>query len=171
MTLATSRGARQQRIIGVLAERTIKSQVDLLEILAAEGIEVTQATLSRDLVELGAEKVRVGKDLIYALPGEGGDRTVRAAPERATHYRSRPIADHATWTVASLVSAHVVTRTTKFSLVTETTLTSTRAFAALPTSSAAIDTCTAGSRRKPAWNGITASISRGPLPVHMYPFG
>ena len=83
MTLATSRGARQQRIIGVLAERTIKSQVDLLELLAAEGIEVTQATLSRDLVELGAEKVRVGKDRIYALPGEGGDRTVRAAPERA----------------------------------------------------------------------------------------
>jgi len=83
MTVATSRGARQQRISDLLHEHAVKSQVDLLELLAAEGIEVTQATLSRDLVELGAEKVRVGKDLIYAVPGEGGDRSVRPAPERA----------------------------------------------------------------------------------------
>ena len=45
-----------------------------------DGIEVTQATLSRDLVDVGAERVRVGKNLVYAVPGEGGDRTVRAAP-------------------------------------------------------------------------------------------
>ena len=40
----------------------------------AEGIAVTQATLSRDLVELGAVKVRRGgAHLVYAVPGEGGD--------------------------------------------------------------------------------------------------
>ena len=58
----------------------VRSQTELLDLLAADGIEVTQATLSRDLVDVGAERVRVGKTLVYAVPGEGGDRTVRAAP-------------------------------------------------------------------------------------------
>lgn len=81
MTVATSRGARQQRIIQILSQRVVRSQTELLDLLATDGIGVTQATLSRDLVELGAEKVRVGRSLVYAVPGEGGDRTVRAAPD------------------------------------------------------------------------------------------
>ena len=81
MTVATSRGARQQRVAEILSQRVVRSQTELLELLAADGIEVTQATLSRDLVEVGAEKVRVGKSLVYAVPGEGGDRTVRPAPD------------------------------------------------------------------------------------------
>ena len=80
MTISTSRTARQQRIIEILGQRPIRSQPQLLDLLAEDGIEVTQATLSRDLVEIGAEKVRVGKQLVYAVPGEGGDRTVRPAP-------------------------------------------------------------------------------------------
>ncbi|MFV0464112.1 MAG: arginine repressor [Nostocoides sp.] len=80
MTLATSRGARQQRIVQILSAREVRSQTELLDLLAADGIEITQATLSRDLVEVGAEKVRSGKALVYAVPGEGGDRTVRPAP-------------------------------------------------------------------------------------------
>jgi transcriptional regulator of arginine metabolism len=81
VTVSTSRAARQQRIVQILGRRGIRSQGELLEHLAADGIQVTQATLSRDLVELAAEKVRVGRSLVYALPGEGGDRTVRAAPD------------------------------------------------------------------------------------------
>ena len=53
---------------------------------------MTQATLSRDLVDVGAERVRVGKNLVYAVPGEGGDRTVRPATdveERVTRLQSR----------------------------------------------------------------------------------
>ncbi len=80
MTVSTSRTARQQLIVAILGRRSVRSQSELLDLLAAEGIEVTQATLSRDLVELGAEKVRAGKSLVYAVPGEGGDRTVRPAP-------------------------------------------------------------------------------------------
>src|SRR5699024_9207200 len=79
--ISTSRTARQQRIIEILGQQPIRSQPELLDILAGDGIEVTQATLSRDLVEIGAEKVRVGKQLVYAVPGEGGDRTVRPAPD------------------------------------------------------------------------------------------
>ncbi len=84
MTVSPTRGARQQRIAQILGQRAVRSQTELLDLLAADGIEVTQATLSRDLVEVGAEKVRVGKSLVYAVPGEGGDRTVRVAPDDAS---------------------------------------------------------------------------------------
>ena len=52
------------------------------DLLAAEGFAVTQATLSRDLVDLQAEKVRGASGaLVYAVPPEGGDMRVgRAAP-------------------------------------------------------------------------------------------
>jgi len=92
MTVSTSRAARQQRIVEILGSTTVRSQTELLDHLAEDGIEVTQATLSRDLVDVGAERVRVGKNLVYAVPGEGGDRTVRAAPdgeERVTRLQSR----------------------------------------------------------------------------------
>jgi transcriptional regulator of arginine metabolism len=54
----------------------VVSQEDLVERLAAEGLRVTQATVSRDLNELGAFKMRKGGGLTYALPGEtaGGDQ-------------------------------------------------------------------------------------------------
>ena len=79
MTIATSRTGRQRRIVEILGRTSVKSQAELLDLLAADGIEVTQATLSRDLVELGAVKVREGRTLVYAVPGAGGDRTPRAA--------------------------------------------------------------------------------------------
>jgi transcriptional regulator of arginine metabolism len=52
----------------------VRSQAELAALLADDGVQVTQATLSRDLVELGAVRVR-GKEgvLVYAVPGEGGD--------------------------------------------------------------------------------------------------
>ncbi|WP_377643028.1 arginine repressor [Oryzobacter terrae] len=92
MTVSTSRAGRQQRIVEILAATAVRSQTELLDHLAADGIEVTQATLSRDLVDVGAERVRVGKNLVYAVPGEGGDRTVRPATdteERVTRLQSR----------------------------------------------------------------------------------
>ena len=62
----------------------MRSQTELAELLAGDGVEVTQATLSRDLVELGAVKVRAASGaLVYAVPAEGGDRTPRAASESA----------------------------------------------------------------------------------------
>lgn len=81
MTVAAgSKTARQQRIVDVLARRIVRSQGELRQALAEDGIEVTQATLSRDLEDLGAVKVRDGFGaLVYAVPGEGGDRTPRPA--------------------------------------------------------------------------------------------
>lgn len=81
MTVAHSRTARHARIIEILGRTSVRSQSELLELLARDGHEVTQATLSRDLVEIGAVKVRQGKSLVYAVPGEGGDRTPRPAAD------------------------------------------------------------------------------------------
>ena len=73
-----TKAARHARISQLLESRPVASQTELGRLLAAAGVEVTQATLSRDLDELGAVKVRVGAGpLVYAVPGEGGDRTPR----------------------------------------------------------------------------------------------
>jgi transcriptional regulator of arginine metabolism len=68
-----SRTQRQRRIVELLGSHAVHSQGELSDLLVAEGTEVTQATLSRDLVELGAVKVRRGRALVYAVPGEGGE--------------------------------------------------------------------------------------------------
>ena len=68
--------SRQRRIVEILRRRPVRSQVELAQLLTADGVVVTQTTLSRDLVELGAVKVRHPEGgLVYAAPGEGGDRT------------------------------------------------------------------------------------------------
>ena len=58
MTQPVSRTARQARIVELLESTRVSSQVQLSELLLDEGIDITQATLSRDLDELGAKKVR-----------------------------------------------------------------------------------------------------------------
>jgi transcriptional regulator of arginine metabolism len=66
--------ARQARIAELVAARAVTSQGELAALLAAEGIAVTQATLSRDLDELNAVKVRStpGGPLAYVVPEDGG---------------------------------------------------------------------------------------------------
>ena len=60
---------RQHRITKLLETRAVGSQTHLVELLAGEGIDATQTTVSRDLEELGALKVRLpGGDTAYALP-------------------------------------------------------------------------------------------------------
>jgi len=71
-----TKNARQRRIIELLESEQVRSQTELADLLAATGVTVTQATLSRDLVELDAVKVRAADGaLVYAVPGEGGDRS------------------------------------------------------------------------------------------------
>ena len=68
-----TRTARQARIVELVAQRAIRSQSELAKTLAVEGIEVTQATLSRDLDELGAVKLRGpdGGAPVYVIPEDG----------------------------------------------------------------------------------------------------
>lgn len=59
---------RQQIITRLIAQENVGSQPHLQELLKEQGIEATQATISRDLEELGAVKIRVaGGDSIYAI--------------------------------------------------------------------------------------------------------
>lgn len=59
---------RQQIISRLIAQENIANQPQLQELLREQGIEATQATISRDLEELGAIKIRVaGGDTVYAI--------------------------------------------------------------------------------------------------------
>ena len=81
-TVVNTRRARHQRIADLLGKHQVRSQSALAELLAAEGFSVTQATLSRDLDELGAMRIRDNDGaLIYALRSEGGDGSPRPAAE------------------------------------------------------------------------------------------
>jgi len=92
--------ARHHRIAHLLETHSVSSQAQLVELLAAAGVEATQATVSRDLEEMGAVKVRVpGGDLVYAVPEVARDRV---APE--DHLR-RVLGE---WVVEVAVSANVV---------------------------------------------------------------
>jgi transcriptional regulator of arginine metabolism len=70
---------RQHRIARLLEEQAVSSQSQVVELLAADGVVATQATVSRDLEELGAVKVRIpGGTMAYAIPEHAKER---AAPE------------------------------------------------------------------------------------------
>jgi transcriptional regulator of arginine metabolism len=72
--LPVTKAARQAQITALLAARPISSQTELGRLLAAAGVEVTQATVSRDLDELGAVKVRSSAGMVYTVPPEGQPR-------------------------------------------------------------------------------------------------
>lgn len=83
-----TKNARQALVIELLESRQVRSQPELAELLGQRGVHVTQATLSRDLVELDAVKVRgANGSLVYAVPAEGGDRTPVAGESAASQHR------------------------------------------------------------------------------------
>jgi transcriptional regulator of arginine metabolism len=95
-----AKSQRQHRIARILEGDAVTSQPQLVELLAADDVEATQATVSRDLEELGAVKVRVpGGESVYAIPELPRDQV---APE--DHLR-RVLAD---WAVEVVHSANVV---------------------------------------------------------------
>ncbi len=65
----SSKAHRQQLIASLIAKHAVTNQPQLVELLAQDGVTATQATVSRDLEDLGAVKVRVpGGDTVYAIP-------------------------------------------------------------------------------------------------------
>ncbi len=71
----TTKVQRQQAIARLIGAHEVTSQPELIELLAAEGIEATQATVSRDLDDVGAVKVRVPSgNSVYAIPEFAPDR-------------------------------------------------------------------------------------------------
>jgi transcriptional regulator of arginine metabolism len=79
-----TKASRHQLIVELLTGHEVRSQPELLSLLRDRGTQVTQATLSRDLVELDAVRVRSQSGaLVYAVPAEGGDRRPMAPGESA----------------------------------------------------------------------------------------
>ncbi|WP_022909923.1 arginine repressor [Aestuariimicrobium kwangyangense] len=71
-----SRTARQGLVATLLQTHEVTSQTELTDLLAAEGVAVTQGTVSKDLLELGAVRTRSASGtVVYSLPDEvGADR-------------------------------------------------------------------------------------------------
>src|SRR3954469_25641028 len=91
MTGPVTRAGRHARIVELIRNQPVRSQTELAELLAGEGVQVTQATLSRDLEELGAVKVsgaylipEDGKRPLRETTGQGPARLLRLLRELLT---------------------------------------------------------------------------------------
>lgn len=77
--IAATRTARHSLIVDTLTKHEVHSQQELSDLLARQGVSVTQATLSRDLVEVGAVKVRGESGAVYAIQGDAARAVDREA--------------------------------------------------------------------------------------------
>jgi len=69
---ANAKHERQARILDIVEEGVLGTQQELADRLEAEGLPVTQATVSRDIAELGLARVRRGDHTVYVAPGSNG---------------------------------------------------------------------------------------------------
>ena len=99
----SSKAARHARIVAALAEHQVRSQAELATLLDDAGVHVTQATLSRDLEELGAVKLRTpdGGLPVYVVPEDGSPLTARGAMDAPPQRLARLMAELLTSAEAS----------------------------------------------------------------------
>jgi transcriptional regulator of arginine metabolism len=90
-TAAPSRAARHDQIVALIARHSFRSQAELAKALEDGGCTVTQATLSRDLDELGAVKLRTadGGAPAYVIPEDGSPLAARSAADDPPHRLAR----------------------------------------------------------------------------------
>lgn len=74
-TTAKDRARRRQRLIELLRDGLEATQDEIGDRLAADGFSATQATISRDLEEVGAVRKHRGRRIVYALPESNGPPT------------------------------------------------------------------------------------------------
>ena len=67
--------SRQFRIKEIITKQVITSQEDLGEALRRAGVDVTQATLSRDLKEMGVSRINGPEGSHYAMIGDVAEET------------------------------------------------------------------------------------------------
>ncbi|WP_227712857.1 arginine repressor [Nanchangia anserum] len=98
MDTPNTKAARQALIVQVISQCKVRSQAHLLELLAEHGISVTQATISRDLYELHATKLRMANGVpYYAFP--------QMQSTDAQAIKNTAIGALATWSADLLVSS------------------------------------------------------------------
>lgn len=89
-SIPSTKAARHALIVKIIGRQSIRSQSELASELADHGLEVTQATLSRDLVELRADKVRSSDGtLVYEVPSEPGVEATRGDGDDTEHLAFR----------------------------------------------------------------------------------
>jgi len=82
-TTPPTKAARHARIIELLGRSPVRSQSELADLLAEAGFSVTQATLSRDLDEIGAVRLRgAAGGFVYVVPRDGDDAVSRPPSDR-----------------------------------------------------------------------------------------
>lgn len=109
MTSLGTRTARQSLIIELIREREITSQSQLLELLGQRGFDVTQATVSRDLDDIGAVKIDPGDgQQVYAVPAEGGEKRLLAGQSAETSARLARVAEELMVTIDASANLVVV---------------------------------------------------------------
>ncbi len=74
--LMSSKVQRQHHMEQLLVKTAISSQKQLRELMSQEGFELSQVTISRDLADLGAIKIRTGGKQLYAIPDLSAQRSV-----------------------------------------------------------------------------------------------
>lgn len=91
----TGKAARHARIVAILNDRPVRSHAELAAALTEAGFEVAQATLSRDLEELGAVKLRTpdGGLPSYVIPEDGAPLTARTAADAPPQRLARLIGE------------------------------------------------------------------------------
>ena len=91
----TTKAARHARIVAILAEQPVRSQAELAARLHDAGVHVTQATLSRDLDELGAVKLRPpdGGLPAYVVPEDGSPLAHRGVDDAPPHRLARLVGE------------------------------------------------------------------------------
>jgi transcriptional regulator of arginine metabolism len=75
MHMAYSKAQRQRAIVELIRGNAVSSQDELVDRLAELRYPATQATVSRDLEQIGAVKIRRAGQLVYALAHDAGDVT------------------------------------------------------------------------------------------------
>ncbi len=87
-----TKAARHQRIIELLSQHAVDSQQQLRDLLADDGFDITQATLSRDLDELRAIKLTDDKGRsVYGVPNDGADPEPRVYGNTAATTKLRRV--------------------------------------------------------------------------------
>jgi transcriptional regulator of arginine metabolism len=74
-----SKKARQERLLEIIRKHRVKSQKELSSFFLKDGVEVTQATLSRDIREMGIVKVRGAYHIQDEWTATLSDESIRRA--------------------------------------------------------------------------------------------
>jgi len=86
----TTKFERQGTILRLVQQQPLSTQAEVAEALHGQGIEAVQATVSRDIAQLGLVKVRNPEGrLVYALPGAADLRRLDELASALRHYMGK----------------------------------------------------------------------------------